>query len=126
MNDSTHVALVLFLSTSILLAGCLGQRIDTSAPAKNVLHVDVGAPTDDNAFSPTKLRALVGQPVTIIIQNNGTTTHTLTNHDFHIHSGDVAPGAQTTVTFTPDRAGTFELLCDAPGHSGMRATLEVI
>ena len=47
--------------------------------------------------------------------------------DFGVRS-DIVPGKTMTLSFTPDKAGTFTFLCDVfcgDGHEGMNGTLVV-
>jgi plastocyanin len=71
------------------------------------------------AFSPTSITAKVGDKVTWT--NNDSTTHTVTADDNSFSSGDLAPGASFSFTFT--KAGTFPYHCSI--HSSMKATVVV-
>ncbi|HEU5099347.1 MAG TPA: cupredoxin domain-containing protein [Roseiflexaceae bacterium] len=101
-------------------------------------------------FAPAQLTVTAGQPVELIFQNTGAVEHdwsvreidlagnpTATEvsgghmtgdmHDtpkLHVAAG---PNAQTKLTFTPSKAGTYEVLCTVAGHkeAGMVGTLTV-
>lgn len=109
----------------VALSGCLGARIDASN--ERTLHVQAGTPQNDLRFTPSTIRLVPGETVSIVVHNNGTQPHAFVNHDFHLHSGTLAPGQTATVPFTAPESGTFEITCDAPGHSeaGMKGTIEV-
>ena len=69
------------------------------------------------AFSPSSLTVNVGDKVTFT--NNDSTTHTVTGDGFS--SGDIAPGASFTNTFT--KAGTFAYHCSI--HPTMTGSITV-
>ena len=69
------------------------------------------------AFSPASLTVNVGDKVTFT--NNDSTTHTVTGDGFS--SGDIAPGASFTNTFT--KAGTFAYRCSI--HPTMTGSITV-
>lgn len=69
------------------------------------------------AFSPSKLTVKVGDKVTFT--NNDSTTHTVTGDGFS--SGDIAPGASWTNTFS--KAGTFAYHCSI--HPTMTGSITV-
>ena len=122
-------ALVLVAITGLVgvpLSGCLGERIDASG--ERAIHVQAGTPQNEMRFDPAINRVAPGETVNIVVHNNGTQPHALVNHDFHLHSGALAPGETATVPFTAPERGTFEITCDAPGHdeAGMKGTIEVV
>ncbi|MFA5860057.1 MAG: cupredoxin domain-containing protein [Candidatus Thermoplasmatota archaeon] len=121
MRRARLLLLVLPLAGTTILAGCLAP-----APRGTAIVVTAGG-AEELAFTPSLIQAKVGAPVTIELKNAGTQPHTLTNHDYHVHTGTVQPRGSADATFTPTRAGTFTFLCDLPGHAAdaMQVTLEV-
>jgi|GEM_PF-3309066 len=73
----------------------------------------------DNTFDPGTLNVQVGTTVRWV--NNGAHAHTITSDDGKWDSGDLAPGASYTVTFTT--AGTYKYHCKH--HKGMVGTIVV-
>jgi plastocyanin len=71
------------------------------------------------AFSPASITVKVGDQVTWT--NNDSTTHTVTADDNSFSSGDLAPGATFSFTFT--KAGTFPYHCSI--HTSMKGTVVV-
>jgi plastocyanin len=71
----------------------------------------------DNSFTPSTIKAAVGDTVTF--ENGGAIAHTVTGDDFD--SGSIAPGE--SFTFTAEEAGTVRYLCTF--HPGMQGTIEV-
>lgn len=99
--------------------------VDTSPPADDVEKVSLQDPSGSGAylFGPTELTFGVGETVTLQLTSEGE-FHTFTVDDLGIDVG-VDPGATETLTFTFDRAGTFELICIPHEALGMVGTITV-
>lgn len=78
-------------------------------------------------FEPGTLTVTAGQPAKVTLQNAGTVVHDFHIHELNVHSPKVQPGQATTFEFTPSRSGTFQIICEEPGHkeSGMTGSLTV-
>jgi len=78
-------------------------------------------------FEPATITAKAGQPVKVTLQNAGTVVHDFHIHDLNVHSPKVQQGQAQTLEFTPSRPGTFQFVCDEPGHkdAGMVGQLTV-
>lgn len=77
-------------------------------------------------FSPREFRARKGQPVTFVLSSPDF-VHGFSIPDFNTRI-DVIPGKTVELTLTPDRAGTFAVLCDnfcGEGHEKMTGFLIV-
>lgn len=120
--------LVLSLPLGSALSGCLGERIDTAQAGAPAVHIEVVESGSEYRFQPTTISLARGTAVMLMVHNNGTVPHAFVNHDFHLHSGRLAPGVSGTIPFTPTTAGRFGVVCDEPGHAagGMSATIEVV
>lgn len=92
---------------------------EVRAPAVREISLEAGY----FFFKSNKLTLKKGQPVRLIIKNNGTHTFTVDELglNFPLRDGLV------TVEFTPDKTGAFEFYCAIPGHrkSGQFGTLIV-
>lgn len=79
-------------------------------------------------FEPNTFTVNANQPVTISAQNVGSVVHDLTvkGMDKEVKV-TVDPGKTGTLTFTPTKPGTYEVVCVQPGHeaAGMTGTLTV-
>lgn len=77
-------------------------------------------------FEPASLHLHEGEPVNIVLVNEGTLEHEieLSAFDFHIHT---QPGETATAGFVPQETGDFEFGCYVPGHyeAGMVGELVV-
>lgn len=82
-------------------------------------HTRTFAVTGSNfSFDVSELRVNVGDTVTIkFTSQNG--THDWVLDEFGARTARVGSGETTSVTFTPDRAGTFEYYCSVGSHRAM-------
>lgn len=77
-------------------------------------------------FEPATIRVKTGQRVTLRI-NSTDVTHGIAIPEFNISENLVA-GKVIDVTFTPDKAGSFDFFCSifcGSGHKDMKGTLIV-
>jgi uncharacterized cupredoxin-like copper-binding protein len=117
--------IALGLIAILALAGCGGGA---AAGTTGGSGQSVNVKLSEMKFDPDSLTAKAGQPITLNVQNAGTVAH-----DFSIRgtspevSVTVDAGKTATKTFTIDKAGTYEVYCNQPGHeaAGMKATLTV-
>ena len=149
MHRAALVVLAILVATA--LSGCLGERIDpesTNGPLLPsghdahheettptpdlrapdiVLETHAGTQEKDLQLHPSALQVPLGSVVEIRVTNTGTTPHTFTIHEFDADTGMMDPGEERVIKFRADKAGTFETMCDAPGHyqAGMKGAIEV-
>ena len=78
-------------------------------------------------FEPKMLTLHAGEPVTIVLVNNGLIEHEVELPAFGLHLHTPA-GATMRASFVPDKTGTFEFACEILGHrlAGMTGTVAVI
>ncbi len=125
-------------ATAILAVGCASQPQSVTVTMKEF------------AFDPGTVEAVAGQPLAITLVNDGTVEHDFVveaiphrdlslrggvemDHGTTMHMDDedlhaaVAAGTRATLTFTPETAGEYKIVCTVAGHleSGMEATLLV-
>ena len=78
-------------------------------------------------FEPASIELQAGEPVNIMLVNEGVIDHELQieDFDFHVHA---LPGESAMAGFTPEVSGTYEFACLLPGHyeAGMIGDLEVV
>jgi plastocyanin len=75
----------------------------------------------DNSFQPSTINVQPGTTVRFV--NSGRHTHTVTSNDNRFDSGDLAPGASYSVTFT--NPGTFTYYCRHHAREKMQGTIVV-
>ena len=80
---------------------------------------------EDIAFSPKDVSAKAGE-ITITFQNTGSIEHSLIIEGLGVKLEKVQPGESASTTVQA-AAGTYEMLCDVPGHkeAGMVGTLTI-
>lgn len=122
---------------SMVLAACGGSG---GSPSSGSTTIDVTM--TDFAFSPNTWTVPANTTITLNMKNNGTVDHTWVLMDQPVTppfsdsnksnvlfaSGSVPAGQSKTETFTsPSNSGTYEVVCDLPGHleAGMDGTLTV-
>ncbi len=78
------------------------------------------------SFAPATLTVKQGDTVTIIFKNNDG-FHDLKIDEFQAATKQIKAGAEDSITFIADKAGTFEYYCSVGKHRqmGMKGTLIV-
>ncbi len=92
-----------------------------AAAGSVLMPVGVGSDQSLN-FSPGTVVVVIGQNNTVTFVNKDTSPHTVTADDGSFDSGNIAPGASWTYTFTTP--GTFHYHCTY--HFWMKATIVVL
>ncbi len=122
---------------SMALAACGGSG-GGSSNGSTTLNVTM----TDFAYNPNTWVVPANTKITLNLTNNGTVDHTWVLMDQPVtppfsdsnksnvlfSSGNVAAGKTATLSFTsPSTSGTYEVVCDLPGHleAGMDGTLTV-
>jgi len=128
------------LVLALTLAACGGTAATSTAPKTITLNLT------EFQFQPTDITANVGQPIKLVLKNNGTVLHDLVSMDAKVevkaeHGAEhampgmadpalhaaVEPGKQSTLEFTATAPGTYTFLCTESGHqeAGMAGKLIV-
>ena len=102
---------VLILALGVVLAllmvvGCGGGAKEKATSGGKTLEVEL----DDYYFKPKTLSLTAGQPVTLKLENEGKNTHSFTISDLGIDN-EVEAGKTKQVTVTPNKNGSFQLIC---------------
>lgn len=99
----------------------------TSTAPTNAISQQITVEGNEFAFTPSVITVKQGEEVTVTFKNTGKYPHNFTISDLNVQSDTIQPGEQTTVTFTPDKTGSFTYICTVPGHAdkGMKGTLTV-
>ena len=82
---------------------------------------------EDMRFTPNRIDARVGVPLTVTLTNRGTERHDLNFEAIHMPGlGGVEsilePGETRTITLTFDAPGTHTFICTLPGHAAAGMT----
>ena len=105
------------IALTFILCGCGGSKGNESA---SISSGEVVIKASEWKFEPGRISIRAGEPITLVLKNDGKTTH---NVDFASLGIDLQaePGQSKSITVTPNRTGEFEFACTLPGHrdSGM-------
>jgi cytochrome c oxidase subunit 2 len=136
-NTRLEVAWTLIPTIIVLFAGGYSWKVldEIEKPAKNPLTVDVfsqqyawsfGYPGKDFAYSQGEFHVPLGRQVHFKMHAQDV-IHSFWVPEWRIKKDNV-PGITTTATVTPDKEGTYQLVCTELcgfGHSTMRAKVVV-
>ena len=101
------------LAVAVGSAGCGGQS--GGAGANTIV-------LEDYRFTPNRIDARVGVPLTVTLVNRGTERHDLNFESIHMPGlGGVEaildPGETRTIVLRFDQPGTHTFICTLPGHA---------
>lgn len=82
---------------------------------------------EDMRFTPNRIDAKVGVPLTVRLTNRGTYRHDLNFQSLHMPGlagveAILEPGESRTITLTFDEPGTHTFICTLPGHAAAGMT----
>ena len=124
----------LLLSAALFSSPAYGAGAEpTPGPVQDVQRFEIVV--DSYSFKPDHITVTAGKPVEIMLRS----VASIVPHNFSIDdpaSGldvhkDVPSGKDVTVTFTPEKSGTFIFYCNKKGifgshiEKGMKGTIEV-
>jgi uncharacterized cupredoxin-like copper-binding protein len=74
--------------------------------------------TDAMKYAPDTLNVKAGEPVTIVFKNGGIIAHDLVTSgaDKNVKLVNLGSGKQQQGTFEANKPGTYEFVCQQPGH----------
>ena len=100
------------------------QQATPTASTAKVMEVTVNA--GSFYFKPNKITVKKGQEVKLTFVNDGG-MHDFVIDELQVKTDVIGSGKSTTVTFTPDKVGTFTYYCSVANHRamGMTGTLVV-
>lgn len=118
--------------TRILLALsalALGLSLSIAAPiAASAAAPQTVTITASTNFSPSVITVKAGEPVTLkFVGNSG--VHGVESKDLGIAATTITPGSTKTVTFTPQKPGTYTVHCTimcGPNHAQMAVVVKVV
>ncbi|BDG61113.1 cupredoxin domain-containing protein [Caldinitratiruptor microaerophilus] len=99
------------------------------APAQpGAAKVEVTATITEWKIEPAEIEVEAGKRLVLTVKNEGTVPHNFAIPELNLRLVGIAPGASRTVELNADEPGTYEFLCDIPGHAqlGQRGTLKVV
>lgn len=116
---------------SALFAMSLGLSLSIAVPvaasAADAQTLTITA-NPSQTFSPAQITVHAGQPVTLKFVGAGG-VHGVESKDLGIPATMITPGGSKSVTFTPQKAGTYTLHCTVmcgPKHAEMALVIKVV
>jgi plastocyanin len=109
------LALILVMTTTGSLSVFAKYRV-AAQPMEtvNTLKVEL----NDDFFNPKVISIPNEKTTTLILKNVGQREHTFTVKELGIDA-EVQPGQEKTITVTPKKPGTYELICQYHFKEGM-------
>lgn len=126
--------ILLFCIVSVLLSSCSAKDEDlsddsavndTATPqVEEGVIVVVG---DEFSFTPSEISFKAGEMAKISFRNEGESMHNLVIEELGVESDLIGPGEVDYFEFTPDKSGSFEMICSIAGHkeAGMKGSLTI-
>ncbi len=117
----------LFLAGIFIVFGLVALVSRSGAQVAGQSTQTITIKANDVQFDVDTVTASVGQTVTIRFENDDNMDHALSIDALNVQSVEVKPHGTTSITFTPQKAGTYPFYCPLPGHAalGMVGTLQV-
>jgi uncharacterized cupredoxin-like copper-binding protein len=125
---TTHRLLVM-LGLTLTLAACGSNAATSTDPQAIIMNLS------EFQFQPAEITVNVGQPIKLVLKNNGTVLHDLVSMDAKVevkaeHGAEhampgmadpalhaaVEAGKQGTLEFTATAPGTYTFYCTESGH----------
>ena len=128
-----------FLMAIALLAAACGGGDSSDDGGASGGTGDISAAAEEFSFSPDAWMAGAGSEVTLQFDNQGSEFHTWVivnspieseselSEDLIVFETSAPASTAVTVTFTAPAAGTYQVICEVPGHfsAGMEGLLTV-
>lgn len=126
--------ILLFCIVFVLLSSCSAK--DENLPGDSAVN-DTATPQveegvivvvgDEFSFTPSEISFKSGEMVKISFRNEGESMHNLVIEELGVESDLIGPGEVDYFEFTPDKNGTFEMICSIAGHkeAGMQGSLTI-
>ncbi len=127
----------LLMATAVIAAACGGNdSTDTVAPPESTPATppptsEITATAADFLFRPGAWTVAAGSEVTFELENQGSVPHTWIilsspiesetefSEDLIVFETTADAGEVLTTTFTAPTAGTYQVICNIPGHLGL-------
>ena len=114
MRKDMHRNLISIVAMTLIVL--LASTACQSKPAGADSAATITIVTTEFKFTPDTLTVHVGERVQVTLDNTkGTLKHDMYQPELNIHA-EVEAGKKATFDFVPTKTGTFELVCDVPGH----------
>jgi len=112
-------------SGTLLLNGCGGAGMEAAASGSSIAVTG----SDTMRYAPDTINVKAGEPVTIVFKNGGVIAHDFvtTGADKNVNLVNLGSGKQQSATFEANKPGTYQFVCNQPGHkeAGMAGKIVV-
>jgi plastocyanin len=107
---------MIVVMTTLGSLGVFAESAIVTQPMETVKAIEVKL--NDDSFNPNVITILNGKTTQLILKNEGKKEHTFTVKNLGIDA-EVQPGKEKTITVTPNKPGTYELICRYHFSKGM-------
>lgn len=122
------IVLSMVASLAALAAGCGRPSGEEEGGVRRIEVVMTEKGPSEYAFEPKRIAVAPGERVEFVLRNEGKEEHEFEGETAGLEEVVVPPGKERAVAWTaPRKAGTYEIVCDLPGHRerGMVMAVEV-
>lgn len=121
MKPVVGVAITITLAVGLLALASRSPEGDQASERSATVVLE------DLRFTPNRIEAKVGVPITIVLANRGTERHDLSFPSLHMPGlqgveAILEPGESRTVTVVFDEPGSHAFICTLPGHAAAGMT----
>ncbi len=110
MKTRTLFLMAAAIVAMLIVTGCGGSQSGSSQTSEVTLALT------EFKFTPDTINTKVGERVKVTLDNTkGTLKHNIKQADLNIDTA-VEAGQKATFEFTATKAGTYDFICDVPGH----------
>lgn len=113
---------------AVLTAGCGRPFTGEGAGATRIEIVMRERSAKEFVFEPKHVTVAPGQRIEFVLRNEGKEEHEFEGETAGLEEVVVPPGKERAVVWTaPGKAGSYEIVCDLPGHreKGMVMAVDV-
>ncbi len=131
MRPTTRIARALRVSAALVPAPMLALALLAACgvtPAGRQIAVQAGTGSGKMFFSPNQVTLRPGEPVVFVVKNLDLIDHEFESDELGFGEITIPAGRSRTVPVTaPAKPGSYEIVCDLPGHkeAGMLLRVEV-
>ncbi len=119
-TKKTALLALIFVALAALVVACGGGGSSGGGGGQNVTITGT-----DFKFDPATINATAGQTINVTLKNNGQSRHTFVLKEANVNIG-ADPGQTATASFKAPAAGTYQFICDVPGHADQGMTGQLI
>ena len=133
MQKLALAGFLLILTVALVTAACENEDYEQSSQSPQATGVPQSTTAPEGAlevtqadfrFEPDNLAATAGKAISVDLVNDGKAAHTFTITELNVDK-TLQPGDRATLTFTPDKEGSYAFFCRFHRNRGMEGVLTV-